>query len=127
MDGRKPPLPSSGFAIQVDTERRVVEASQVVEGHVKELFGPRLDELILAPKEGSNGHEGSEVRYEVLGQNWHFRHFDPRFRLKRAEEEALDVVQGGHSKFIHAFNEEKGLQAVIFRFDAVLRLVFLAM
>ena len=50
---RKPPVPSCGLVIQVDSERRVIEASQVVEGLVKELFGPCLDALILAPKEGT--------------------------------------------------------------------------
>ena len=41
MDGRKPPVPSSGLAIQIDTELRVVDASQCLEGLVKELDGPR--------------------------------------------------------------------------------------
>ena len=60
MHGRKPPVPSRGLAIQVDTELRVVDASQRLECLVKEPFGPRLDALNLGPKEGSNGHEGQD-------------------------------------------------------------------
>ena len=60
MHGKKPPVPSSGLAIQVDTELSVVDASQCLECLVKELVGPRLDALILGPKEGSNGHEGQD-------------------------------------------------------------------
>ena len=69
---------------------------------MKELVGPRLNELILGPKGGSNGNEGREVRDEVPGHDWHFRQFDSRFRMgkediKRAEEEALHVVQGSYA------------------------------
>ena len=97
-------------------------------------------------------HEGREVRDEVLGHNGHFRHFHPRFRslkggVKRAEQEGLDVVQGGHSEFglalprrnsgQHVIEElvqqslagpllrEEWLRAVIFQFDAVLCWSFL--
>ena len=92
--------------------RRLVEASQVVEGLVKELFAGSLSGRAHPCSERREQrprtwHEGHEVRDEVPGHNWHFRHFDPRFRLlkeaiKKTEEEALDVVQGGHSKFILA-------------------------
>ena len=98
MPGRKLPIPSRGLAIQVDTELHVVDASRCLECLVKELVCPRLD---IGPKEGSNGHQGSEVRYKVPGHKWHFWQFDSRFQmgkeaLKRADEEALHVVQGGH-------------------------------
>ena len=60
MHGRKQQVPSSGLAIQVDTELRVVDASKCFEFLVKELVGPCLDalRLILGPKEGRHGHEG---------------------------------------------------------------------
>ena len=107
MHGRKPPTPSYGLVIQVDSELRVVDASQCLECLVKELIGPRLDALILGPKEGSNGYEGREERYEVPGHNWRFRQFDARFRMgkeavKRTEKEAFHVVQGCHAEFTHA-------------------------
>ena len=54
MHGRKPPVPSRGLAIQVDTELRIVDASQCLECLVEELVDPRPDALILGPKEGSN-------------------------------------------------------------------------
>ena len=47
MHGRKPPVPSCGLAIQVDTELSVVDASQSLECLVKEYVSPRLDALIL--------------------------------------------------------------------------------
>ena len=81
MHGRKPQVPSLGLAIQIDTELRVVDASQCLECLVKELVGPSLDALILGLKEGSNGHEGREVRDEVPGHNWHFRQIYSRFRM----------------------------------------------
>ena len=79
MDGRKQLVPSSGLAMQVGTERHNFHASQLAEGLVKELDGPSLW-LVLGPKEGSNlgskegsnGHEGREVRDEVPGHNRHF-------------------------------------------------------
>ena len=70
MDGRKPPVPSSGLAMQVCTEALVVSISRCVKGLGKELVGPRGDARILRPKGGSNGHEGREVRDEVPGQTW---------------------------------------------------------
>ena len=81
MHGRKPQVPSLGLAIQIDTELLVVDASQCLECLVKELVGPSLDALILGLKEGSNGHEGREVRDEVPGHNWIFRQFYSRFRM----------------------------------------------
>ena len=89
MDGRKPLVPSSVLAMQVGNKRRIFPASHLGEGLVKELDGPSLDAFVLGPKEGSNlgskeesnCHEGREVRYEVPGHNWHFRHFHPKFRF----------------------------------------------
>ena len=75
-------------AMQVGTERSIVHASQLAEGHVKELDCPSLWFVLgpkegsnLGPKEGSNCDEGREVRDEVRGHNWHrdFRHFHPDF------------------------------------------------
>ena len=80
MDGRKPLVPNSGLAMQVGTERSIFHASKLGEGLVQELDGPSLDAFVLGPKEGSNGHEGREVRNEVPGHSWHFMHFHPRFR-----------------------------------------------
>ena len=81
--------------MQVGTERRgcIFHASQLGKGLVKELDGPSLW-FVLGPKEGSNGHEGREVRDEVPRHNWHFRLFHPRFRflkgaVKRVEQEGL--------------------------------------
>ena len=77
MDGRKPQVPSRCLAVQVRTKGFVLDTSQCVKGLVKELVGPRGDARILrpSPKEGSNGHEGREVRDEVPGHNWHLRQF----------------------------------------------------
>ena len=97
MDGGKPLVPSSGLAMQVGTEHSIFHASQFAEGLVKELDGPSLwfvlgpkERSNLGPNEGSNGHEGREVRDEVPGHNWHLRHFHPRFRfLNGVEQEGL--------------------------------------
>ena len=95
MDGGKPLVPSSGLAMQVGTVHSIFHASQFAEDLVKELDGPSLWFVLgpkegsnLGSKEGSNGHEGREVRDEVPGHNWHFRHFHPKFRfLKGAVKE----------------------------------------
>ena len=81
--------------MQVGTERSIFHASQFAEGLVKQLDGPSLWFVLgpkegsnLGSKEGSNGHEGREVRDEVPEHNWHFRHFHPKFRfLKGAVKE----------------------------------------
>ena len=109
MDGRKPQVPSSSLVIQVRTEVLVLDTSQCVKGLVKELVGPRGDARILrpSPKEGSNGHEGREVRDEVPGHNWHLRQFWSRFQegkepISRIEEGARAVVQSNHLEFTQA-------------------------
>ena len=79
MDKRKPPVPTSGLAIQVRSEVLVLDTRQCVKGLVKELVGPRGDARILRPKEGSNCHEGREVRNKVPGHNWHLKQFRSRF------------------------------------------------
>ena len=48
------------------TERSIFHASKLGEGLVQELDGPSLDAFVLGPKEGSNGHEGREVRTKYL-------------------------------------------------------------
>ena len=75
--------------MQVGTERSTFHASQFAEGLFKQLDGPSLWFVLgpksgsnLGPKEGSIGREGREVRDEVPGQNWHFRHFHP-IRVKQ--------------------------------------------
>ena len=81
--------------MQVSTERSIFHASQFAEGLVKQLDGPSLwfvhgskEGSNLGSKEGSNGHEGREVRDEVPGHNLLFRHFHPKFRfLKGAVNE----------------------------------------
>ena len=57
-----------------------------LQGLVKQLDGPSLWFVLgpkegsnLGSKEGSNGHEGREVRDEVPGYNWHLGISIPNF------------------------------------------------
>ena len=105
----------------------------------------------FGPQEGSNCHEGHEACDEVRDTTGTLGISGIRLKgaVKRVEQEGLDVVQGCHSEFSHLlpqrnsgqhveeelvqqslagpFLGEEWLRAVIFLFDAVLRLVFLEM
>ena len=86
MDWLKQQATSSCLAIQVRPEVLILDTSQCVKGLVKELVGPLGNARILRPKEGSNYHEGREVRYEVSGHNWHLRQFGSRFQIRKGTD-----------------------------------------